>query len=74
MVCNRCKMVVKSTLEKLGLHPVQIELGEIELQEDDISTVKVQLIQELQSLGFDLLDNKKTKTIEKVKNLITDLV
>ncbi|WMN11622.1 AraC family transcriptional regulator [Marivirga salinae] len=74
MVCNRCKMVVKSTLEKLGLHPVQIELGEIELQEDDISTVKEQLKLELQALGFDLLDNKKTKTIEKVKNLITDLV
>lgn len=74
MVCNRCKMVVKSTLENLRLHPVKVELGEIELQENDISVVKEQLIQELQSLGFDLLDNKKTKTIEKVKNLITDLV
>lgn len=74
MVCNRCKMVVKSTLEKLGLHPVQVELGEIELQENDISLLKEQLRQELQSLGFDLLDNKKTKIIEKVKNRITDLV
>ena len=74
MVCNRCKMVVKSTLEKLGLHPVQIELGEIELQEDDISTVKKQLKEELQSFGFDLLDDKKTKTIEKIKNRIIDLV
>ena len=74
MVCNRCKMVVKSTLEKLGLHPVQVELGEVELQETDISTVKEQLLKDLQSLGFDLLDDKKTKAIEKVKNLITDLV
>ncbi|HET8861534.1 AraC family transcriptional regulator [Marivirga sp.] len=74
MVCNRCKMVVKSILEKIGLHPIKVELGEIELQEDDISTVKVHLKQELQSLGFDLLDNKKTKIIEKVKNRITDLV
>lgn len=65
MVCNRCKMVVKSTLEKLGLHPVQVELGEVELKDSDISTVKEQLKQELQSFGFDLLDNKKTKTIEK---------
>ncbi len=74
MVCNRCKMVVKSTLEKLGLYPVQVELGEIELQESDISTVKDTLKKELQALGFDLLDDKKTQTIEKIKNLITELV
>lgn len=74
MVCNRCKMVVKSTFEHLGLHPVQVELGEIELQENDISPVKEQLKQELQSFGFDLLDDKKTKTIEKIKNRIVDLV
>jgi AraC-like DNA-binding protein len=74
MVCNRCKMVVKSTLENLGLHPVQIELGEIELKENEISTVIGQLKRELQSLGFDLLNNKKTQTIERVKNLIVDLV
>lgn len=74
MVCNRCKMVVKSTLEKLGLHPLQVELGEIELQESDISTVKETLKKELQALGFDLLDDKKTQTIEKIKNLITELV
>lgn len=74
MVCNRCKMVVKSTLENLGLHPVRVELGEIELRENDISPVKQQLRHDLQVLGFDLLDDKKAKTIEKVKNLITDLI
>lgn len=74
MVCSRCKMVVKTILEKLGLHPVQVELGEVTLQENDISDIKEQLKQELQSFGFDLLDNKKTKTIEKIKNRIVDLV
>lgn len=74
MVCNRCKMVVKSTIEKLGLHPLQVELGEVTLQENDISFVKEQLKLELQSFGFDLLDDKKTKTIEKIKNRIVDLV
>jgi len=67
-------MVVKSTIEKLGLHPMQVELGEVTLQENDISPVKEQLKEELQSFGFDLLDNKKTKTIEKIKNRIIDLV
>jgi len=67
-------MVVKTIFEKLGLHPVQVELGEVTLQENDISDIKEQLKQELQSFGFDLLDNKKTKTIEKIKNRIVDLV
>lgn len=74
MVCSRCKMVVKSILEGLGLHPVQVELGEIELMEEEISSIKEQLIRELQSYGFDLLDDKKTRIIEKIKNRITDLV
>ena len=67
-------MVVKTIFEKLGLHPVQIELGEIELQERDISKLKEKLKKELLSFGFDLLDDKKTKTIEKIKNRIIDLV
>ncbi len=60
MVCNRCKMVVQSTLERLGLSPVQVELGEVELMESDISAVKEQLVQEFRSLGFQLLDDIAT--------------
>jgi len=67
-------MVVKTTLEKLELHPLSIELGEIDLKEDDISSVKAQLTQELQALGFDLLSDTKSKTIEKIKTIIVDLI
>lgn len=74
MVCNRCKQAVRTTLEEMGLHPVQVELGKVNLQEEDISSVKNTLVKELQNQGFDLLDDKRTQTIEKVKNLITDLV
>ena len=74
MVCSRCKMVIKSELENLGLNPISIELGEIEIQEKDIKEIKVDLLKRLHSLGFDLIDNKKSKTIEKIKNLIVDLV
>ncbi|CAM1368440.1 helix-turn-helix domain-containing protein [Tenacibaculum xiamenense] len=74
MVCSRCKMVVKASLEKLGLHPIQVELGEIKLKEHDITSVKEKLIEELNSFGFELLNDRKTKTIEKVKNLIIELV
>lgn len=74
MVCSRCKMMVKSIFENMGLHPVQVDLGEIELLEEDISHVKEDLIEQLHNVGFDLLDDKRSRTIEKVKNLITDLI
>jgi len=74
MVCSRCKMVIRTELENIGLKPLSVELGEVEIQENDISFVKEQLLKKLHSLGFDLIDNKKSKIIEKIKNLIVDLV
>jgi copper chaperone CopZ len=67
MVCSRCKMVVKSELEKLGLHPISVELGEVEIEESDIVNVKAAMLRNLHSLGFALIDDKKSKVIEKVK-------
>jgi AraC-like DNA-binding protein len=74
MVCGRCKMVVKSEFDKLGLQTISVELGEVELQETITEDQKEILLQNLQTLGFDLIDDKKSKTIEKIKNLIVDLV
>lgn len=74
MVCSRCKMVVKSELEKLGLHTLSVELGEVEILENNIDNIKSEVLRNLQSLGFDLMDDKKSKTIEKIKSLIIDLV
>jgi len=74
MVCGRCKMVVKSEFEKLGLHTISVELGEVELQDDITDSQKKILLKNLQALGFDFIDDKKSKTIEKIKNLIVDLV
>ena len=74
MVCSRCKMVIKSELENLGLNLITVELGEVEIQERDIKIVKNELLKRLHSLGFDLIDSKKSKTIEKIKNLIVDLI
>lgn len=74
MVCSRCKMVVKSEFEKLGLQTIAVELGEVELDEEISDKQKEVLLENLQSLGFDLIDDKKTKTVERIKNLIVDLV
>jgi AraC-like DNA-binding protein len=74
MVCNRCKMVVKSELEKIGLHPVSVELGEVELLQDLKENEKQTVAKKLSQLGFELLDDKISRTIERIKNLIVDLV
>ena len=74
MVCSRCKMVVKSELEKLGLYPISVELGEVEINSaiDDKEKEAIKIT--LASFGFELLENKKSIVIEKVKNAIIDLV
>jgi AraC-like DNA-binding protein len=74
MVCRRCKIVVKSELEKLGLHPTTIKLGEIELQEDSIASVQKELFNNLLELGFEVIEDKKSITIEKIKKLIIELI
>jgi AraC-like DNA-binding protein len=74
MVCGRCKMVVKSEFEKLGLRTISVELGEVELQDPISAPKKEVLLKNLQALGFDFIDDKKSKAIEKIKNLIVDLV
>lgn len=67
-------MVVKSELEKLGLHPIAVELGEVEIQENVIESQIDVLLANLRLLGFDLIDDKKSRTIDKIKTLIIDLV
>ncbi len=74
MVCDRCKMVVKSELEKIGIFPISVALGEVELLENFKDNQKQVLEIKLQSLGFELLEDKTTITIEKVKCLIVNLV
>lgn len=74
MVCNRCNIVVKSELEKIGLHAISVQLGEVELLEDFKGDEKERLSKSLNALGFELLEDKISITIERVKNLIVDLV
>ncbi len=74
MVCNRCILVVKNELEKLHLTPKNIGLGEVSLAED-LSPDQINTIQSaLLPLGFELIDDKKSKIIEKIKNTIIQLV
>jgi YesN/AraC family two-component response regulator len=74
MVCNRCKIIVKSELEKLGLHCTVVELGQVETLEN-ISTEKKGKFQiALLEYGLELLENKKDILIEKIKRTIVEMV
>ena len=71
MVCRRCKMVVQAELEKLGLHTISVELGEVEIREEQLSEVEIEDIKaRLLPYGFELLDDRRSQVIEKIKNLI----
>lgn len=74
MVCNRCKMVVKATLEKLGFNPISVELGVVILAKKISGDDKLQIAANLNHFGFELLEDRKTQIAEQVKTSIINLV
>lgn len=74
MVSLRCKMMVKEELKKLGLHYVIVDLGMVEILEDITETQREQLKENLLKSGLELLDDKKSILIEKIKNVITEMI
>lgn len=74
MVSLRCKMMVKQELQKLGLHCVIVNLGMVEILEVITNAQKRQLSENLKKSGLELLDNKKNILIDKIKNVIIEMV
>jgi len=74
MVCNRCIMVVQNELSKLGLEAKHIKLGEVTLENEPTGEVKKKLENALTQVGFELIDDKKSRIIEQIKNIIIDIV
>lgn len=74
MVSIRCKMVLKSELEKLGLHYATVELGEAEIMEN-ISAEQLNLLDVgLRKTGLELMDDKRSILVERIKAVIVELV
>jgi AraC-like DNA-binding protein len=68
-------MVVKSEMEKIGLHPVTVALGEVAIEETRLSTEQLNdLTVNLKAVGFELIDDRRSKLIEQIKNFIIDVV
>lgn len=74
MVCPRCITAVKQILEELDIPYHNVGLGEIDLKEVLDSEKKNRLDQALQALGFSLIDDRKSRLIEQMKNLIVQKI
>ncbi|MGZ4034268.1 MAG: helix-turn-helix domain-containing protein [Bacteroidia bacterium] len=74
MVSNRCKMAVKEELKKMGLHFMVVELGEIDIMEDISDSQREELRAALLVSGLELMDDKRSILIEKIKNVIIEMV
>jgi AraC-like DNA-binding protein len=74
MVSLRCKMVVKDELRKLGISYSNISLGQVELSEEidrsQLENIRTALMQS----GLELMDDKKSVLIEKIKDVVIEMV
>ena len=74
MVSLRCKMMVKAELKKLGIKYINLELGSVDILEDITKEQRAELKKNLLKSGLEVLDDKKSILIEKIKNTITEMV
>lgn len=66
--------MVKEELKKLGLHFMVVDLGEVEIMEDITAEQRIELQNALHESGLELMDDKRAILIEKIKNVIIDMV
>ena len=74
MVSLRCKMLVKAELEKMHIAYKRVELGEAELEEPISYKQRDALKTVLFRSGLELMDDKKAMLVEKIKNVIVEMV
>lgn len=74
MVSARCKIAVKEVLKKHGLHFVVVDLGEVDIMETISNEQREVLKTDLLVSGLELMDDKKAMLIEKIKNVIVQMV
>jgi AraC-like DNA-binding protein len=74
MVSIRCKMIVKSALENLGIPYGTLDLGVVDIKRTVTDDERTLLQQTLQASGLELLDNKKAVLVEKIKTLVIEMV
>jgi AraC-like DNA-binding protein len=67
-------MMVKEELKKIGLHFIIVDLGVVEIMENITAEKRLLLKSNLLESGLELMDDKKAILIEKVKNVIIEMI
>lgn len=74
MVSIRCKMIVKSELQKLDIDFISVELGEVTLPDELGKKLRQQFGESLQTYGLQLMEDRKSILIEKIKNIVIEII
>jgi AraC family transcriptional regulator len=74
MVCDRCILMVKQRLDALSIDYSKVELGEITLNKPITEEQRVALRDEIQRIGFELLDDRKASLVSKIKSYIIKFI
>jgi AraC family transcriptional regulator len=75
MVCHRCKLVVAAELEKIGLHPLDITLGEVIIEEKHLTKDLLKRTSaSLEAVGFELIDDQQSRLIEQIKTFVINII
>ena len=75
MVSLRCKLVVKDTLKNLGIRYKCIDLGEVDIENNELSDKKKEELKKvLHQYGLELMDEKKSIIVERIKNILVEMI
>jgi AraC-like DNA-binding protein len=75
MVCQRCIMVVEDIFRQHQITPIAVGLGEIKVNKTELDNEKLNsLDSSLQKLGFERIDDKKSKILEKIKTIVIEAI
>ncbi len=72
MACDCCRVLIREEIEKLGLSPVNIDLGEAEIKEKISTAQQEKLNRALQKAGLEIIEDKRGILLEKIKKIIHD--
>lgn len=74
MVCDRCILVVNQQLAALGFTVMDSVLGQVAISEEPDEAGLSKIKASLKLFGFELIDQKRKQLVEKIKNVIIELV
>jgi AraC-like DNA-binding protein len=74
MMCDQCRIILQMELKKIGLHYGESKKGDKEIIEDVSELNEHDLSRVMKNCGFELVRDKRSAIIEKLKNIIIELV